>query len=162
MSISSRPVDPDDLDLGHLALFVGQAANQWVLAKLETEGFRALKPSHGYLVQHLLAGPRAVGELARLLGVTQQAVSKSVQELEAAGYVTIAPGADARVRRVELSERGVEAVDAARRCRKRLEQRLRRACGADAFGQAKIALKHALSELGGLEAVRARRIRPPA
>ena len=48
---------------------------------------REVRYSHGFLIQQLVEGPRPVGEIAENLGVTSQAVSKAVRELEALGYV---------------------------------------------------------------------------
>ena len=161
MSVLANTIVPAELELTQLAFLVGSAANAWVLEQLNRDGFGALRQSHGYLVQHLLAGPRAVGELAGLLGVTQQAVSKSVAELEAAGMIETVPSEDARVRRVKLSRRGEESVRATRALRRKLEKRIARRSGDAALAAAKQVLAVALEEVGGTEAVNKRRVRPP-
>jgi DNA-binding MarR family transcriptional regulator len=160
MSSLAKPIELETLELTHLAFFLGSAANAWVIDEMARTGFTSLRQSHGYLVQHLLAGPRAVGELAALLGVTQQAVSKSVAELERAGMIENVSSDDARLRRVGLSARGQKSVQAARAIRRKLERRLVQRCGAQAVSAAKQLLALALAELGGSEAVRARRVRP--
>lgn len=161
--VTSDPVDLGALDLGTLALFVGQAAAEAVREGLADQGHPALRVSHGYVVQHLLAGPRAVSELAALLGVTQQAASKAVLELEELGYVASRPDAeDGRRRLVELSPRGLAVVESARRARRRLEEKLVRKHGAREVTRAKALLAAVLEDLGGAEAVRKRRVRSPA
>src|SRR3954449_2950266 len=71
--------------------------------------------AHGFLFQQLVEGPRPVGEIAGNLGVTSQAVSKMVRELEALGYVErVAAPEDARVRRVGLTARGRAVIQAGR------------------------------------------------
>ena len=120
MSESEIALILEELPLTYLAQFVGAAANERVLQELRRQGPAAVRPSHGYLIQHLLAGSRSVGELAELLGVTQQAVSKSVGELSRAGYLKSVRSDDARVRRVALSARGRECVEATRTARRAL------------------------------------------
>src|SRR5204863_3802125 len=102
--LAGMPVLPAALDLGYLAQFVGAAFASAVQERLAAEGFDGLRFSHGYLVQHLVEGERTIGELAERLEVTQQAVSKTVAELEGLGYLErLADAADARVRRVRLT-----------------------------------------------------------
>lgn len=94
----------------------GSAANDWLLDAVHRSGHPALRTVHGYLIQRLLVGSPTVGELAEALGVTQQAASKSISELESLGYVRrVADAGDQRIRRVELTERGRDAVEQARR-----------------------------------------------
>lgn len=152
------PVDLRELALTHLAHFVGIFANQQVLSEMQRAGYGELREAHGFLVQHLLRGPHSVGELAKLLGVTQQAVSKTVSELVRAGYLAIEPGEDARVRLVRLSQRGHAAVLASRRFREKLERRLLQALGAKRAKALRDALTDALTELGGAPAVEGRRV----
>jgi DNA-binding MarR family transcriptional regulator len=153
-------VEPNALALSHLAHFVGLAANRQLLAELGEAGFGDVRESHGFLIQHLLRGPHSVSELAVLLGVTQQAVSKTVSELTAAGYLESSPGRDARVRLVRLSERGHACVLCARKLRERLERRLEKALGTRRAQQTRHALAEALELLGGVAAVKQRRVTP--
>ena len=85
----------------------------------ESERLKAEHPhvryAHGFLIQQLVEGPRPVGEIAENLGVTSQAVSKSVRELEALGYVDRwSDPADGRVRRVALTDKGRAVLEASR------------------------------------------------
>ena len=121
MPRAPRPdLDPAALDVGHLALFVGYAFADAVMAALGEAGFADLRFSHGFLIQHLIEGGRTIGELAQRMEMTQQGASKAVAELEALGYVERGTDEDARVRRVQLSARGREALAATRRARERL------------------------------------------
>lgn len=150
----------DQLPLSHLAHFVGLAANRQLLGELRQAGFADVRESHGFLIQHLLRGPHSVGELSTLLGVTQQAVSKSVAELTSAGYLESTPGRDARVRLVQLSERGHACVLCSRKLRDKLERRLEKALGKERAQQTRQALALALEALGGVDAVKQRRLKP--
>jgi DNA-binding MarR family transcriptional regulator len=148
------------LDLGHLALFVGQRINELVSEKLAAEGHGQLRNSHGYLFQHLILGPRTITDLAVRLGVTQQAASKAVAELVELGYLVATPSRDRRARAISLSERGRAAVAMARKFRARLEQRLATKHGA-ALAKSRELLATVLEDLGGADAVRARSVREP-
>lgn len=103
-----------------------------------------------------------IGDLATRMGVTQQAASKVVAELQALGYLarTVDPG-DARVRRVGLSARGGAAVATTRAVRADIERELAAALGADRVEAARRAALDALEWAGGADAVRTRRVRPP-
>jgi DNA-binding MarR family transcriptional regulator len=153
--------NPETLPLSHLAHFVGLAANRQILDAMRDAGFGDVRESHGYLIQHLLRGPHSVGELASLLGVTQQAVSKSVSELSTGGYLESAPSPDARVRLVQLSARGHACVQCSRKLREKLERRLAKLLGAQQVSEAQRLLAAALAVLGGADAVRQRRVPPP-
>ncbi len=118
---SRRPfVELAALDLGSLGLFFGQRMNERVLELLHRGGFTGVRESHLRLFDHLADGPQTIGELAKRMGVTQQAASKAVREAVSLGFLESAPGADARVRQVRLSTRGTRAVRAARPARAKL------------------------------------------
>ena len=158
--MAEKPVQVSQLDLAQLALFVGMAANERVLARLHDRGFAGLRTSHGFIVQHLLREPHSVGKLASLLGISQQAVSKSVAELVRLGYVEDAPSEDRRVRMLKLSRRGRAAVRAARTSRLELETELARLASEEAIDHTRRVLLLALDALGSTGTIRARRVRP--
>lgn len=58
-----------------------------------------------------------VGLLKQVLGLTPSGAVRLVDRLEEAGFVKRAPGADARVRHLALTERGRSAAVAARKAR---------------------------------------------
>lgn len=154
-------VDLASLDLGYLGQFVGQRINELVLEKLADEGFGDLRTSHGYVVQHLIGGSRTITALAELLGVTQQAASKTIAELLDLGYVeSVASGDDKRARTISLSQRGHDAIATTRRLRSRIEARIVAKHGT-AVKRTRVLLAQILAELGGTPAVRARRVKEP-
>lgn len=155
-------LDPQELDTGTLALFVGQAAAAAVQERLAGQGFGDLRFSHGYVFQHLIDDAPTVGELAVRLAMTQQGASKAVAELERLGYCErVADAADARVRRVRLTRRGRDAVDAARRARREVDRRLAARVGERRLAEHRELLVRLLDDLGGTAAVEARSVRPP-
>ncbi len=160
--LASDEVDPGALDLGHLSLFVGHALAEAVLGEVAAAGHAGLRVSHGYVFQHLIGAARTVGELGERLQVSQQAASKVIAELESLGYVErTADAGDGRVRRVQLTDRGEQAVAAARAARSAIDRRLARRCGADALETTRQTLARVLDELGGTDAVRHRRVVAP-
>jgi DNA-binding MarR family transcriptional regulator len=108
----------DEIDLSLASLFAGWALADEVQRRLAADGLVDLRFADGVVFQHLVTGPLTVGALANRLGVSQQAASKAVADLERRGYVRRAPDpADARARLITLTERGNEAIDGGRRHR---------------------------------------------
>lgn len=106
------------IDLIARLSLIGAAVDAHVLRALSADGLAGLRPSHGYLVQRLLVAPATATEIARALGITQQAVSKAARELAGAGYLRqTSDVSDARRRPFELTERGHQAVATARAAR---------------------------------------------
>jgi len=149
------------LDLGYLGQFVGGRFNELVLAKARDDGYADLRHAHGYVFQHLIEGPKTVTALAGLLGVSQQAASKSVAELVELGYLETSPGDDRRAKQIALSSRGHAAIARVRKTRAALEARLVKRHGAAEVARVKSLLARVLEELGGAAAVRRRAIREP-
>ena len=152
------------LDLGLAALFAGQAIAEAVRRRLDARGFAGLRFSHGFLVQRLVEDEQPIAALAAALEVTQQAVSKTVSELERLGYVRRRPDPrDARVRLVSLTDRGRAAVAAAREERAAVEAELRERLGPRRVDAAATrVLREALDRPRRDRGRRSRRVRPPA
>jgi DNA-binding MarR family transcriptional regulator len=156
-------VEVADLDLSDLTLFAGWAMNDAVLRRLADDGFADLRLHDGVVFQHVLAGPLSITGLAGRMGVTQQAASKAVADLERRDLLVRRPsGTDGRARVLEPTERGKAAIDAARRHRAALEAELAAALGPDRVRTARAVLSDVLVHLDAVDAVRTRRIRPPA
>ncbi|GAB1817751.1 MarR family winged helix-turn-helix transcriptional regulator [Herbidospora sp. RD11066] len=105
-----------DLTLMFAAL--AAVCEERVRARMAGAGHPDVRPVHGYVFQHLLTGPVRVTDLAELLGMTPQGASKVAAEMERIGYVTRrVSGDDQRVRAIELTPRGREAIEAGRAAR---------------------------------------------
>src|SRR6478735_7885980 len=158
----ARAVDPT-ADIGLLTLAVAGGVTGRIRERLEAAGFDDVRDSHGYVVQGLLAGDTTVTALAARLGVSAQAVSKSVTELERAGYVRRGRDTeDRRARPLRLTARGEALVDASRRARQAVARDLARWLGTRDQAELVRLLQHAAEHFGGLDALTARRLRPPA
>jgi DNA-binding MarR family transcriptional regulator len=161
--VSVPSIDPESIDLATLAWLAGVSANEHLLQRTRAGGHSQIRNSHGYVFQHLIGGPRAIGELASLLGVTQQAASKVVAELTELGYVERRSDAiDSRVRRVALTARGRAVIERSRAARSKLEAELVAELGTRAVATARRTLLALLARIGGLEAVAKRRAEPPS
>lgn len=156
------PLDPEDIDLPTLAALAGAATTEYLLARVRKAGHPAVRASHGWVFQHLVEGTPTVTELAQRLGVTQQAASKWVAELEAQGYVERrADEDDSRIRRIALTPKGRSVIERGRDARAKLEAELRVAIGPRALATARKAMIALLSQTGGLADVERRRAKPP-
>ena len=159
-------VSPDPLerlDLSLAAMLVGLALAEDVQRRLAADGFADARFGHGFVFQHLVAGPLPIGDLARAMDVTQQRASKATAELEALGYLRREPDpADARVRRIALTERGQAVIEASRRARASILDDLRARLGAERVEAAEELLREVLRETGADAAVSARRVRLPS
>ena len=161
MKVVTQPRLHDDLVLG--VLLAGETLGAEVLARVRAAGHPAVRYAHGFLFQVLVPGPRTVGDVAAALGISSQAVSKAVAELEALGYVERrADPADARRRLLALTARGQDAVQAGRDARAALGEELAAAIGPERAAAAAAAIADGLEARGAMDAIRARRVRPAA
>ena len=152
---------PPEQDLPLLFAALNAATNAEVVRRLAAAGHADLRPAHGYVFQHLIAGPARITELADKLGMTVQGASKLVAELERHGYVDrrVDPG-DRRNRIVALTARGWAGIEAGRAARAAVTAELRAALGEPAADTLVGALQRLAEHTGGLTALLARRLRP--
>jgi len=150
-------------DITLAALYASRAMADDIELRLADDGFDDLRFSDGALLQHLAAGAIGIGPLAELLGITQQATSKAIADLELRGYVLRREDPqDARVRLVRLSTRGRDVLAADRLHREQLERELCDTVGPRRVTAARKALLDIVTVLGAETPTRGRRFRPPA
>jgi DNA-binding MarR family transcriptional regulator len=155
--------DSQPIDLPALISLAAGATDARVREALDAAGLTGLRTRHGYVFQRLLVGPHSVTDLARALQVTQQAMSKTVAELHAHGYIDIEPDvADARRRVVSLGARGRAAVTEARSARGEIATAVGERVGPEALAVATTVIETLLAELGVEELVRARAVPDPS
>jgi len=160
MTTAAESIEPGSIDLATLATLAGDLSSEYLLQRMRERGHPFVRTAHGYLIQHLVVGSPTVTELASLMGVTQQAASKSVVELETLGLVQREGEAgDQRVRRVTLTDAGREVVESGRAARAQLEAKLVDSLGDDALATAKSALAALIDAVGGIDDLRGRRVR---
>jgi len=158
---SSPAVEVAQLDIAYLGLFLGLRVNEIVRQRMGRAGFKGVRDSHGYLIQHLIGGDRTASELARRMELSQQAVSKTISELTALGVVETAPAQDRRSKHVRLSRKGWKCVQFQRRVRKQIDKQLSDAAGITEYHEAKATLIRCLELLGGMHAIKSRTVRRP-
>ena len=161
MVVESSSINLDQLDLGYLAFFLGQRVNELVVGRLMRAGFRQVRESHGYVVQHLIEHDRSISELARRMGVTQQAASKMTAEMIRLGILEAKTALDRRAKVIRISNRGWESIRFGRRARARIDHRLATLVGTKNHRSMKACLVECLTELGGMQRIRSRRVREP-
>ena len=160
MVVQSRgPVEPAELDLGYLALFLGLRVNECVVDKMAALGFVKTRQSHGYVIEHLIEEDRTITQLAARMEVTQQAASKVVAAMVRLGLIEMTASKDRRVKRIRLSESGWQSVKQARKVRAGIEKRLVKAVGVSVHRDARVALMESLKELGGIGRTQSRRVK---
>lgn len=114
------------------------------------EGAPHLRRSHTALLPHIDLDGTRISDLAGRLGVSKQAVSELVDDLEAAGVVqrTVDPD-DARARRVLFTPRGLEGLLQGLAVLRELERELSRTVGERAIRQLHDALERILVTIDG-------------
>ncbi|MBO3084700.1 MarR family winged helix-turn-helix transcriptional regulator [Cellulomonas fengjieae] len=114
-------------------------------AELAERGFDKIRPIHDFALHSIVAGAETTAELAHELGISKQAVIKTVGFLEAEGYVTVAADErDGRRRLYSLTERGQELLRTGQEVFDELRDRWAQRIGADQVE----ALGDALADLG--------------
>ena len=94
------------------------------------QGAPRLRRSHTALLPHIALEGTRVSELAERVGVSKQAISELVDELESAGVVRRSPDPDdARARRVSFTQRGLDGLLQGLALLRELEAELARAIG---------------------------------
>jgi DNA-binding MarR family transcriptional regulator len=148
-------------DVGLLCQLIFSATTDQVVKDLADAGFDDLRPSHGYVFQGLLAGDTTITQLAQRLGVSAQAVSKRVAELDAAGYLERRPdGTDGRARSVVITARGKAMLARVRGAQDAVAEQIVAHLGADDAAELDRLLRSLLDLYGGLDVIADRRIRP--
>lgn len=159
--MSDGPLVAAEDDIGLLCLVVANGFSARVLRQLATAGFGDTRFSHGFVVQGLLAGDTTVTQLAERLGISVQAVSKTVKEMESLGYVARTPDAnDRRAARLALTAKGRANLAASRKARADVVSSLKKALGKKRSRDLTELLRLAATEFGGLESLATRRVRP--
>lgn len=120
----------DLLDSHALALTMATGGFQdrmiaWLLGRLNAEGFTPLSASQLSFLGALDCGPNHAAELARKLGVSRQAVHKTVRELESAGWLETGPDKEFGNQRViRFTREGERMMAVARRLFAELDESL--------------------------------------
>src|SRR5690349_1830329 len=108
------------LDFGILLAIGYQEFVRALRASMAASGFDDLGRSDGYVLRALDSNPLTVSALAELLDITKQGAAQIVDDMGARGYVERRESTvDRRARPLYLTERGRQALAAARRFHRR-------------------------------------------
>ena len=98
-------------DLALLLLGGFRALAEAGTVELAARGYERIRPVHDFALHSVLAGADTASALARELGITKQAVAKTLAFLETEGYVSgETDERDTRRRRFTVTDRGHDLV----------------------------------------------------
>ena len=118
--------------------------------ELARRGWTDVRPAYGFALLALREGPRSSGELGVLMGMTKQASSKLVEALVEAGYARRGESTDdARVRPVELTDKGRDLQATAEAIYRDLEDRWAAVIGGDRLAELRADLVRVTSDEEG-------------
>lgn len=113
---------------------LGQAYGKWqsqTYSALAQRGFTDIRPAHSPVFRFLDSNGSRVVELAEKTGITKQSMAYLVNDLHAAGYVSIdVDPEDRRAKTIKLTPKGMTAANAIAGLSRELESRL-----ADSLGK---------------------------
>jgi DNA-binding MarR family transcriptional regulator len=122
--------------IGALLRGCWQAVRTRIRHDLAARGFDDIGAAHLAVFQHPSPRGMRVTALADCAGMSRQAITYLIQELEGRGYLERRPDpSDGRASLVDLTERGEEAVSAIRASVRRLEREWERELGRARFVQ---------------------------
>jgi DNA-binding MarR family transcriptional regulator len=138
-----------------LLAMIYRAMTEELHDRIEAEGREPLRPAHGYTFRLLVDRVDTTSvELAEHLGVTKQAASKIVSELEGWGYVERRPHAtDGRARVLVLTDKGRAYVRRADEMWAEIEDRWGEVIGAERLDHIHKDLRAYVDEVAGGRAV---------
>jgi DNA-binding MarR family transcriptional regulator len=137
-----------DPGLGMLAAQLLFVVQDELYRRLEEAGYRDLRPRHGIVIAYLDERGSRATELAALSGRHKQLVGRTVDELEALGYVRREPDpADRRAKLVVPTVRGRAVMRLSDQIMADIGARGAEAVGTDAYGQFRGTLQRLIDEL---------------
>jgi DNA-binding MarR family transcriptional regulator len=147
---SRKELVRQDPGLGMLAARLLFAVQDELYRRLEAAGYRDLRPRHGIVIAYLDDQGSRATELAALSGRHKQLVGRTVDELEALGYVSREPDpADRRAKLVVPTPRGRAVMRLSDQIMTDIGRRGAEAVGADAYAQFRRTLQRLVEELRG-------------
>jgi DNA-binding MarR family transcriptional regulator len=131
--IIARMAELAKTDLFQLLSGASTTVGTQVFATLAERGY-PVRAAHMPVFGCLEAGGTNISTLATRVGVSRQAMSGLVHDIETVGYVrTVADPADKRALKVELTDSGVEFCEAAAQVAMEITDRWRERLGTDRY-----------------------------
>jgi DNA-binding MarR family transcriptional regulator len=127
--------------IGALLRVCWQEVRARIHADISAKGFEGISPAHLAVFQYPAPRGKRITELAARAGMSRQALTYLIRELEGAGYLERKPDpADRRATLVDLTERGELAVRTIRASVRRIEREWARELGERRFEEVRDAL----------------------
>jgi DNA-binding MarR family transcriptional regulator len=126
----THPTPRSSVNVGRLLLRAFELFRAGIVASIEEAGHGDIRAADTRVFRSLDPDGAGITDLAERAGVTKQAMSQLIQDLEERGYVERRPDPeDGRCKRVVLTDVGRDVIRAARDGRRRLEERWSRHLG---------------------------------
>lgn len=130
-----------------------QTASRWVMqgliAELKTKSYTGLTESHLVLLGNLDCGSTYASAVAQRIGLTRQAIYRTVKEMEALGFLSLHDDPLRRNQKLVLmTETGMQLALDARDALSRLEATLGHRIGKDALAAFRNALQQGWGDIG--------------
>lgn len=117
--------DSRSLKLVHLTSDFERRTQKWLVGLLHRQGYAGLTQSQLSFLGALDCGPNGASQIANDLGITRQAVHKTVKELETCGWLTSDADPTRRNQRIiSFTNEGERMMSEARALFKQLDERL--------------------------------------
>lgn len=148
---------PEPVPLARLMAMAYRQLVDDLHATLPERGWHDVRESYGFVLLALREDSTTTTELAGLLGVSKQAVSKLLDAMEAGGYVErTADRDDGRLKSVALAPRGRELLSVVEEIYADLEAAWAEVIGTTALGQTRSRIERVIRERHGGELPRLR------
>lgn len=145
----SHPTYRSSVNVGRLLLRAFELFRARIVASIEEAGHDDIRAADTRVFRSLDPEGTGITDLAERAGVTKQAMSQLVQNLEERGYVARRPDPeDGRCKRVLLTDAGRDVIRAARDGRRRLEETWSRHLGGEGLSSLQALLTRLLEAEG--------------
>ncbi|MEP4484724.1 MAG: MarR family transcriptional regulator [Halioglobus sp.] len=135
-------------NFARLLMEVGGDFDRCVLARLHQAGYADIRPAHQTVFANLGTGAVRVSELAERAQVTQQAMGKTLKELERRGYIVRSVDThDKRAKAIELTDKGEAMAQFALRIQAQVRQEYAIKIGVEELDALEQQLRTALGKL---------------
>ena len=133
--------------LGALCRRLARGIAQEARRELIRQGHTDVRPAHNLVFALVASGVTRTTDMAARLGMSKQAVTLMVSQLEAGGYVSRVPdGSDGRAKLVQLTDRGRAAAAVSARVAAAAERRWAEVIGPERLVECKTALQELIEQ----------------
>lgn len=133
--------DGAPLDFGMLLNLAGVVFLDDLTDRLRADGFEGFSSRTGWVIRSIGEQPVSLRDLAERMGLSSPGTLKAIEPMIQHGYLERAGTEDRRVRAVAVTDRGRDALAAARAFHAEFEGRIADLIGEDATRSTRIALE---------------------